>query len=85
MTTIREVLYQHIKGNSQRQIAMSFELSRDAIREYIELAKLENLTALTSDYQLNEIAIKVKEKLTRTELNFIPKFKMEDDNMIQKS
>jgi len=27
------------------------------------LAKLENLSALTSDYQLNEIAIKVEEKL----------------------
>ena len=63
MSTIREVLYQHIKGNSQRQIARSFDLSRDTVRKYIELAKPENLTALTSDYQLNEIAIKVEEKL----------------------
>lgn len=63
MPTIREVLYQHIKGNSQRQIARSFDLSRDTVRKYIELAKPENLTALTSDYQLNEIAIKVEEKL----------------------
>ena len=39
MSTIREVLYQHIKGNSQRQIARSFDLSRDTIRKYIELAK----------------------------------------------
>ncbi len=37
MSTIREVLYQHIKGNSQRQIARSFDLSRDTIRKYIEL------------------------------------------------
>lgn len=63
MSTIREVLYQHIKGNSQRQIARSFDLSRDTVRKYIELAKPENLTALTSDYQLNEIAIKIEEKL----------------------
>jgi len=63
MPTIREVLYQHIKGNSQRQIARSFDLSRDTVRKYIELAKPENLTALTSDYQLNEIAIKIEEKL----------------------
>ena len=63
MPTIREVLYQYIKGNSQRQIARSFDLSRDTVRKYIALAKPENLTALTSDYQLNEIAIKVEEKL----------------------
>lgn len=63
MPTIREVLYQHIKGNSQRKIARSFDLSRDTVRIYIELAKPENLTSLTSDYELNEISIKVEEKL----------------------
>ena len=63
MSTIREVLYQHIKGNSQRQIARSFDLSRDTVRKYIELTTPENLTALTDDYQLNEIEIKVEEKL----------------------
>ena len=68
MPTIREVLYQHIKGNSQRQIARSFDLSRDKVRKYIELSKPENLSALTSDYQLNEIAIKVKKSYIRTEL-----------------
>ena len=59
MSTIREVLYQHIKGNSQRQIARSFDLSRDTIRKYIELAKQENLSILASDSELNRIAIKV--------------------------
>ncbi len=63
MPTIREALYQHIKGNSQRQIARSFDLSRDTVRKYIELTTPENLTALTDDYQLNEIEIKVEEKL----------------------
>ena len=63
MSTIREVLYQHIKGNSQRQIARSFDLSRDTIRKYIELAKQENLSTLASDSELNRIAIKVEETL----------------------
>lgn len=67
MSTIREVLYQHIKGNSQRQIARSFDLSRDTIRKYIELAKQENLSILASDYELNRIAIKVEEKLYKNE------------------
>jgi DNA-binding transcriptional regulator LsrR (DeoR family) len=57
MSTIREVLYQHIKGNSQRQIARSFDLSRDTIRKYIELAKQENLSILASDSELNRIAV----------------------------
>jgi hypothetical protein len=33
------------------------------MRKYIELTKPENLTALTSDYELNKIVIKVEEKL----------------------
>ncbi len=67
MSTIREVLYQHIKGNSQRQIARSFDLSRDTIRKYIELARQENLSILASDSELNRIAIKVEEKLYKNE------------------
>lgn len=67
MPTIREVLYQHAKGNSQRQISRSFDLSRDTIRKYIDLAKQENLSILTSDAELNKIAIKVEEKLYKNE------------------
>ena len=67
MSTIREVLYQHIKGKSQRQISRSFDLSRDTIRKYIELAKQENLNILTSDVELNKIAIRVEEKLYKNE------------------
>jgi transposase len=67
MSTIREVLYQHIKGNSQRQISRSFDLSRDTIRKYIELATKENLTILSTDSELNKIAIKIEEKLYKIE------------------
>ena len=63
MSTIREILYQHAKGNSQRQISRSFDLSRDTIRKYIDLAKQENFSVLVSDAELNKIAIKVEETL----------------------
>jgi transposase len=67
MPTIREVLYQHAKGNSQRQISRSFNLSRDTIRKYIDLAKQQNFSILASDAELNDIAIKVEEKLYQNE------------------
>jgi len=67
MPTIREVLYQHAKGNSQRQISRSFNLSRDTIRKYLDLAKQENFSILASDDELNKIAIKVEEKLYKNE------------------
>ena len=38
MPTIREVLYQHTKGTSQRQISRSFDISRDTVKKYIDLA-----------------------------------------------
>jgi transposase len=63
MSTIREILYQHAKGNSQRQISRSFDLSRDTIKKYIDLAKQENFSILVSDAELNKIAIKVEETL----------------------
>ena len=67
MSTIREVLYQHAKGNSQRQISRSFDLSSYTIRKYIGLAKQENFSILVSDDELNKIAIKVEEKLYKNE------------------
>ena len=67
MSTIREVLYQHIKGNSQRQISRSFDLSRDTIRKYIDLATQESLSILSSDVELNKIAIKIEERLYKNE------------------
>ena len=41
MPKIREVLYQHAKGNSQRLISRSLNISRDTVRKYIEFAKQE--------------------------------------------
>ena len=69
MSTIREVLYQHIKGNSQRQISRSFNLSRDTVRKYIDLGKQENINVLTSDIELNKISIKIEEILYGKELS----------------
>ncbi len=63
MATIREVLYQHIKGISNRQITKSFNLSRNTISKYIAIAKSENISATIGDEKLNEIAIKVEETL----------------------
>ena len=42
MPKIREVLYQHAKGNSQRLISRSLNISRDTVRKYIAYAKQEN-------------------------------------------
>ena len=33
MATIREVLYQYSKGNSQRLISRSLDISRDTVRK----------------------------------------------------
>ena len=63
MSTIREVLYQHAKGNSQRLISRSLDISRDTVRKYIALANQENFSAVASDEELNRIAIKVEEIL----------------------
>ena len=59
MPKIREVLYQHAKGNSQRLISRSLNISRDTVRKYIEFAKQEGFNSLISDVELNNIAIKV--------------------------
>jgi len=67
MPKIREVLYQYIKGSSQRQISRSFNLSRDTIRKYIDLAKENGLNSLITDSELNKIAIELEEKLYNIE------------------
>ena len=63
MPTIREVLYQHAKGNSQRQISRSFDLSRDTIRKYLALAKQENFSILASDDELNKPQLEIRRHL----------------------
>ena len=67
MATIREVLYQYSKGNSQRLISRSLDISRDTVRKYITLANQENFSTLVSDDTLNKIAIRVEEILYQNE------------------
>jgi transposase len=67
MPKIREVLYQHAKGNSQRLISRSLNLSRDTVRKYIELAKQERFHALISDVELNKITLKIESELYKNE------------------
>ena len=67
MPKIREVLYQHAKGNSQRLISRSLNISRDTVRKYIEFAKQEGFNSLISDVELNNIAIKVENELYKNE------------------
>jgi len=67
MPKIREVLYQHAKGNSQRLISRSLNISRDTARKYIEFAKQEGFNSLISDAELNKIAVKVENELYKNE------------------
>ena len=67
MPKIREVLYQYAKGNSQRLISRSLNISRDTVRKYIELAKQENFNITISDIELNKIATKVEKELYKNE------------------
>ena len=60
MATIREVLYQHIKGVSTRSIARSFGLSRNTVKKYLTAAKTKNIEKTISDERLNEIAINIE-------------------------
>ena len=60
MPKIREVLYQHAKGNSQRLISRSLNISRDTVRKYIAFAKQENFNISVSDVELNSIAAKLE-------------------------
>ena len=90
MPTIREVLYQHTKGTSQRQISRSFDISRDTVKKYIDLATQENFNILVSDVELNQIAIKVEERLYKNEgkqkasaIAILAKYKEDISNWLQ--
>jgi len=67
MPKIREVLYQHAKGNSQRLISRSLNISRDTVRKYIAFAKQENFNISVSDVELNSIAAKLEKELYKNE------------------
>jgi len=66
MAEIREVLYQHHKGATQRRIEKSLSVSRMSIRKYISIAtELGYKSNMTND-ELEVIALQVHNKITNT-------------------
>jgi hypothetical protein len=63
MAMIREVLYQHIRGVSERKISRTLNISRTTVSKYIKLSCSYNLSSSVSDSELNEIAIKIHTEL----------------------
>ena len=63
MATVREVLHQHTKKVSSRNIAKAFKISRTTIRKYIQLARAHGYSTGVNDKELQEIAIKTEKSL----------------------
>lgn len=63
MAMIREVLYQYIKGESERKISRTLNISRTTVNKYIRLGCSYNLSSSVSDSELNDIAIKIHTEL----------------------
>lgn len=59
MANIREILYQSIKGFSQRKIARSHNISRQAVAKYILLGIASGLSKNTDSKELDDIALKI--------------------------
>jgi len=59
--TVKEILYQDIKGKSHRQISKSLGVSRNTIKGYHDLAVSFGYNKLCSDTQLEAISLKVHE------------------------
>ncbi len=59
VSTVKEVLYQDMRGASQRQIAQSLGISRNTIRNYCNLAVEFGLSSVCSNDELDRIAVKV--------------------------
>ena len=59
MSIVKEILYQDLKGISQRKIAASLGISRTTVQKYCQLAASEGYNALLSNEKLEEIALKV--------------------------
>ena len=57
MATIREVLHQHMKKVSARDIAKSFGMSKTTVRKYLQLAINYGYSTKINDEELQEIAI----------------------------
>ena len=59
--TVKEILYQDIKGKSHREIARSLAVSRNTIKSYCDLAVSFGYTKLSSDKEIENISLKVHE------------------------
>ena len=64
MAEIREVLYQHRQGMTQRSIEKSLSISRMSIRKYLAMAKDLGYTDKVSNEDLENIAIDIYRKIT---------------------
>ena len=72
MAEIREVLYQHKKGMTQRNIEKSLSVSRMSIRKYVSMAKgLGYQEDITND-ELEVIALQIHNKIVNTTANNRP-------------
>ena len=59
MSEIREVLFQSIKGISNRGIARSLGISRNTVNDYVRLARKLGLSPTSNNVQLNSIALEI--------------------------
>ena len=63
MAEIREVIYQHSQGRSQRKISESLGMSRLTIRKYIRLAQEFDYKSGVAPTNLDQLALKVHTKV----------------------
>ena len=63
MAEIREVIYQHSQGISQRRISESLGMSRVTIRKYIRIAQEFDYKSGVAPSDLEELALKVHRKV----------------------
>lgn len=63
MAEIREVLYQKTKQVTNTKIADTLGISRTSVRKYIKMAESFGFNLLLSSTKLEEITIKVEDKL----------------------
>lgn len=66
MAEIREVLYQHYKGATQRSIEKSLAVSRNSIRKYLSMATELGYTISISNDELEDIALQVHNQIINT-------------------
>lgn len=69
MAEIREVLYQHYKGVTRRNIAISLGISRNTIRKYIAMATEFGYQEGMPHVDLELIAIRIQNKIKNPEIS----------------